>query len=84
MLDDSICDSEVHIPGYVLVRKDRNHQGGGVGIFIKNSLTFNVRSDFGIDTESIWVDLFLPNSKPILIRVCYRPPKHNEKLEQSF
>ena len=56
-------------------------------MFIKNSLTFNVRSDIGIDTESIWVDLFLPKTKPFLIGVCYRPPKHNdfiEKLEQSF
>ena len=80
-------NSEINIPGYIFTRKDRNHQGGGVGMFIKNSLTFNVRSDIGIDTESIWVDLFLPKTKPILIGVCYRPPKHNdfiEKLEQSF
>lgn len=35
-LDWSIDNSEVEIPGYNLVRKDRNWNGGGVGIYLRN------------------------------------------------
>ena len=30
--------------------------------------------DVGIDFESVWVELFLPKTKPILVGVCYKPP----------
>ena len=33
-LDDSIKSSELHIPGYEFIRRDRNRHGGGVGFYI--------------------------------------------------
>ena len=30
-LDDSFTDGEISIPGYTIVRKDRNRHGGGGG-----------------------------------------------------
>ena len=27
--------------------------------------------------ETVWAELYLPETKPILIGICYRPPKHN-------
>jgi hypothetical protein len=35
-LDNTITDGEIHIPGYVIIRKDRNRHGGGVAIYIKD------------------------------------------------
>ena len=35
-LDNSISDSEVKIPGYGIVRRDRNRNGGGVAILIRS------------------------------------------------
>ena len=32
-LDDSFTDGEISIPGYTIVRKDRNRHGGG-GCFV--------------------------------------------------
>ena len=34
-LDHSITDGEIHIPGYVIIRKDRNRHGGGVALYIR-------------------------------------------------
>jgi hypothetical protein len=39
------------------------------------------------DQESIWVNLFLPKTKPIQIGLCYRPPSQTnftEVFEQSL
>jgi hypothetical protein len=32
-LDNTITDGEIHIHGYVIIRKDRNRHGGGVAIW---------------------------------------------------
>ena len=34
-LDSSILDCEVQIPGYDIIRSDRNRYGGGVAIYIR-------------------------------------------------
>ena len=39
-LDNSISDSEVKIPGYDIVRRDRNRNGGGVAMFIRSNISF--------------------------------------------
>jgi hypothetical protein len=44
-LDNSINDGEIHIPGYVSIRKDRTRHGGGVLIYIKENLAYSNRSD---------------------------------------
>lgn len=84
-LDETIHDAEVQLPGYTLQRKDRNREGGGVCMFIKNSLAFNRRSDLeNEELELLACDILLPKTKPILIGVVYRPPKDNafyQKLE---
>ena len=87
-LDSSVQDSEVEIPGYVIVRNDRRRDGGGVCLYIRNDLAFNPRSDVNkSDTESLWIEILLPKTRPILIGVCYRPPKDYkffEKLENDL
>ena len=41
-LDASICDAEVSLPGYNLLRQDRNCHGGGVAIFISASIKWTL------------------------------------------
>jgi exonuclease III len=36
-LDSTISDSKIYINGYIFIRKDRNRNGGGVALFIKNT-----------------------------------------------
>ena len=75
-LDDTIKSCEVHIPGYKFVRRDRNRQGGGVGFYIKTSITlFVVCSNLNVPTlENLCIKIRKPNSKPFLIATWYSPP----------
>lgn len=75
-LDNSVPDNEIHIENYLIQRKDRNPQGGGVFIYIRSDLAFNNRNDLDHeDLEATWLELLLPKFKPILCGVIYRPPK---------
>ena len=39
-LDSSILDCEVQIPGYDIIRSDRNRYGGGVAIYIRTIIPY--------------------------------------------
>jgi len=76
-LDDSVSDAEIQILGYIL-RRDRARHGGGVCVYIRSDIAFNERLDLQNEIiETLWIDLLLPKTKPILIGTCYRPPNQN-------
>ena len=78
-LDDSVNDSELIINNYCLIRADRNRQGGGVCLFIRENLTFNRRLDIITDSiETLWVEILQPKTIPILVGVAYRPPSQSD------
>ena len=58
-LDESIADAEVSVPGYRIIRNDRNRYGGGVCFYIKDTIQFGVRNDLNSGIESLWIDLKL-------------------------
>ena len=66
-LDKTVLDEEINIDGYELARSDRNRHRGGVSCYIQNDISFNVRGDFSSEIENIFLDMFLPKSKPILM-----------------
>ena len=74
-LDESVFDSEIAIDNYTICRKDRNRHGGGVCVFIRNDIAFNIRTEFyHEELEAVFIDILLPKSKPILLGILYRPP----------
>jgi hypothetical protein len=81
-LDKSVLDGEVFIDGYEVIRSDRNRNGGGVACYVRSDMAFNVRKDFSADIENIFFDILLPNSKPILIGIVYRPPTQIDFLDK--
>ena len=81
-LDETILDEEIDIDGYELARSDRNRHGGGVVCYIRNDISFNVRGDISSETENIFLDIFLPKTKPILIGILYRPPDQSGFLDK--
>ena len=84
-LDISILDSEVEIPGYDIVRLDRNRNGGGVAIFIRENISYFIRQDLVIDTlELLCIEVRKQKSKPFLIATWYRPPNSSNDLFQKF
>ena len=67
-LDETVTDSEIELEDFNVIRNDRNRNGGGVCLYIKNNIAFNVRSDLcNVQIESIWAEILLPKSKPIVV-----------------
>ena len=81
-LDKTVLDGEINIDGYELVRSDRNRHGGGVACYIRNDISFSVRGDFSNEIENIFLDIFLPKTRPILIGILYRPPDQSGFLDK--
>ena len=74
-LDGTISDTEVYIPGYIIIRKDRSRSGGGVALYIRENLSYTNRIDLVPDTlEIICVEINLPHSRSFLVSTWYRPP----------
>ena len=66
---------------YDLIRSDRNRQGDGVACFIKNDLSYNMKSFLPSEIENIFLEIFLPHSKPLLVGTIYRPPSQGSFTE---
>ena len=82
---DEVGNSLYELPNYISkhqVRDDR--KGGGVSIYINNSLSFKVLSKLYInsdDTESLSIELSLDNKQSTFVEVLYIPP--NGKTEYA-
>ena len=86
-LDDSVMDSEIELSGYVVQRKDHKRSGGGVCMYVRSDLVFNPRPELSTaQLETLWIEILLPKTKPVLVCVCYRPPHQNDfyKLLVTF
>ena len=80
-LDDSMLTSEIQIDEYDLFRCHRNRYGGGVACYIRNDLSYNVKSYFPKDIENIFFELLLPNTKPIVVSTFYLLPNQTNFME---
>ena len=82
-LDSTVHDSDVYIPGFEIVRKDRRvngRKGGGVCIYLRTNLNYRIRDDLiNDDLECLIVEISKPRSSAFLVGTWYRPP--NSPLE---
>ena len=84
-LEPSVNDHEVRIPDFDVVRRDRNKYGGGVCIYVRNNLNYKIRHDLMPEQlENIVIEIFKPNTVPILISTWYRPPGSSIDIFDSF
>ena len=73
-LVSSFPDAQFKAEGYTLYRKDRNSNGGGLILYIKNDITSRQRSDLEFNViESISVELCIGKTK-WLVTGAYKPP----------
>ena len=50
--------------------------------YIRNDVAFCIKNDISLDEdETLWLELHLPKTKPIIIGTCY-PPKQKNSLDQ--
>ena len=86
-LDNTVLSSELEIEGYVLAISWWSQRGEGVACFVKSSISYNRKTNFCINAENIFVEIFLPKSKPFLIGTLYIPPDKYDfvnYLEHTF
>ena len=82
-----LASSEIEIEGYDLFRVDKSPRGGGEGCHIEKILAYNYKHNFCKNTESIFIDIFLPKIKSILASILCRPSDQNDfvnNLEETF
>jgi len=74
------------IDGYEFVNKPRQTgQGGGVAIYLKNSINWKRRTDFEHENiENISIEILTHKCKSFLIIALYRPPKDSKYLSKNF
>ena len=78
-LHQGVSNDVFDIQGFhEIIRKDRDGHGGGVAIFIRNSIVFKREYEFEVPgVEAVWVSVNTIEGK-ILIGSCYRPPDKND------
>ena len=64
-LCSDICDSEISLVDYSIVRLDRCRHGGGIILYIKNNLNFDIISHGALGLELIFVSIFQHNNRSI-------------------
>ena len=88
-LNDQYSDSELQIPNYNFIRKDRHSNGGGLIIYYKTNLACVQRADLESNgVEMIWLEIRNNKQKPFLLCYVYRPPTASsdwtDNVEQSL
>ena len=77
-LDESVTDTEIKIDGYNTVRRDRVTHAGGVCIYIRDKIGYNVRKDLqNNNLEDLRIELLFPKTKPLFVGTCYTAPKNS-------
>ena len=90
-LDGHIADELVDIDGFSIKRCDRNRNGGGVAIYVKDNLfdKCSVREDVPVSSlEAVCIECKPVRSAPFIVFAWYRPPDESvdifRQLEESL
>ena len=88
-LNDGYSDNLLYVPGYSLIRSDRNStnshktKGGSVIAFINDSLSCSRRIDLECENiEMIALEVQPTKSKPIIVFFVYRAPDDHRNVEE--
>ena len=86
--DDPRNETLFNLENYTSINQVRKHgRGGGICIFIHDSLTFKLRSDLGTnsnDIESLAIEIINKNSKNAVINAQYRQPDRDFKQYKTY
>ncbi|MFZ2538829.1 MAG: endonuclease/exonuclease/phosphatase family protein, partial [Oscillospiraceae bacterium] len=73
-IDGTVSSSELFPRNYIVYRKDRDTNGGGVLVAVSDRLVSCQCFDMDSDTESVWVKISRGKSTPLFVCSFYRPP----------
>ncbi len=91
-LNDKSFVDILNLKGYKFFYKNRTGKlGGGVCLYVNSRLQANVNTnvDFDDPSDSLFIDIELPNGKKLTVGIIYRPPESNlnvfrDKLEEAL
>ena len=85
-LSKQISDTDLHFAGYNLLRRDPFLPGEtGLLIYIHESISFKYLTDIqNHNIESLWLEIYLKQSKPITIGYIYRNPSEHVNWIDKF
>ena len=67
------------------MRKDRNRNGCGVAVYVRNTINYISRTELDADDlETITVEISKPRSKPFIVNSMYRPPNSTVELFSAY
>ena len=78
--NDNPISTNVDIPGFIFFKTSSLTQNGGVGLYIRNTLTCKSRTELDsctTDFETVWVEIKNKSDKYFLICCVYRYPSSN-------
>ena len=75
-------DSLFAVDGYRFIKRNRkNGQGGGVAVYLKEHIEWQRTPDLEREAiENIWIEIFIPKSKSVLLGMFYRPSGTSKHL----
>ena len=74
-LDSTIADSLLGVDGYAMHKQDRDRHGGGVAVYVRDSLKHHRRRDIPEEgLEFISIEVKPTNALPFLVAAWYRTP----------
>ena len=86
--DDPRNETLFNLENYTSINQVRKHgRGGGICVFIHNSLTFKLRSDLGANSneiESLVIEIINKNIKTVVINEQYRQPAGDFKQYKTY
>ena len=83
-LDGYISDSELFISGYNFIRLDRNRHGGGVAMYIRDNILYEMQEQFMGELELICIKIVIDKQKPFFLVTWYRPPDSHKDIFVKF
>ena len=85
-LSNHVSDSDVSMPGYSVIRLDpKTHKDTGLLLYFSHSVNLKRASHLEQhNTESIWIEVCLKRSKPILTGFTYRNPSERTDWFDRF
>ena len=90
-LGPEVNDNFINIPGYSVLRQDRNIRGGGILLYVKENLKAKVlfsstteQRGKPLKPEYIFCSVWEGNSIPTLVVLVYRPPDVSIRSDRRF
>ncbi|KAF4514234.1 UNVERIFIED_CONTAM: hypothetical protein B566_EDAN019511 [Ephemera danica] len=85
-LSTDIRDSEVHLPGLSIYRKDRTdgRAGGGVAVYLPEDLTVTIldSAPWSALPDSLWCSFRNDSTTTTLLGIVYRPPNPSAEADE--